>query len=144
MFEIAIECFQLRLFLRADRLGDRAARVEAASAGRVERAGDVAFKDDAIPFASRFGDRDGRHQRLGVGVLWVGKKLVAGCHFDDLAEVHHRHTVRDMLHDRQVVRHEEIGQPQFLLQVFQNIEHLRLNGHVKGGDRLVKDDELRV
>ena len=33
-------------------------------------------------------------------------------------------------------------QAQFVLQVFQQVDHLRLDGHVQGGDRLVGHDEL--
>ena len=46
--------------------------------------------------------------------------------------------------DVQIVRNEEIGQPQLVLQVLEEVDDLRLDGDVQGGDRLVADDELRV
>ena len=49
-----------------------------------------------------------------------------------------------MLDDRQIVRDEQIAQPQLILQVFEHVDHLRLNGNVQRADRLVADDELRV
>ena len=59
---------QRRLGL-AQRLRARAARVEVAAAGRVDRAGHVAFEHDALARHRRVGDRHRRQQRLGVGML---------------------------------------------------------------------------
>ena len=39
---------------------------------------------------------------------------------------------------------EEVGQAELLLQVFQQVDDLRLNRHVERRDRLVGDDEVRV
>ena len=70
-------------------------------------------------------------QRLGVRGL------------DDGAEIHHGDAVGDVLDHREVVRDENIGKPQPLLQVAQQIEDLRANGNVERGDRLVADDQFR-
>ena len=40
--------------------------------------------------------------------------------------------------------HEHIGQAHLLLQVHQQIQHLRLNGHVQSGNRLVAHDEFGI
>jgi hypothetical protein len=69
-------------------------------------------------------------------------KIIAVGEFHHLAEVHHRHTVRDMLDHAQVVRDEQIGETEFLLQVFQNIQHLRLDGHIQRRDRLIANNKL--
>ena len=45
--------------------------------------------------------------RLGGG----GGHLVDGSALDDPAQVHHRHLVREILDDRDVVRDEEVGEP---------------------------------
>jgi hypothetical protein len=42
------------------------------------------------------------------------------------------------------VRNEQIGEAKPILQVFQQIHHLRLNRHVQRGDGLVADDEDRL
>ena len=60
------------------------------------------------------------------------------------AQIHHRDPVADVLHHRQVVGDEQVGQPQPLLQVLQQVDHLRLHRHVERGDRLVADDQLRL
>ena len=39
--------------------------------------------------------------------------------FDDTPEIHHRHAMADMLHDREIVRDEQIRQPEVALQVHQ-------------------------
>ena len=39
---------------------------------------------------------------------------------------------------------EDVGELQFLLQVLEQIDDLGLNGHVKGADRLVAHDHLRI
>ena len=44
----------------------------------------------------------------------------------------------------EVVRDEQIGEPQRLLQIQQQVEDLRLHGDVERGNRLVGDDQRRV
>src|SRR5262249_20109622 len=60
------------------------------------------------------------------------------------AEIHHRYTVADVLHDREVVRNEQIGKPEALLEVLEQVDDLRLYGHVQGRDWLIAHDEVRV
>ena len=47
-----------------------------------------------------------------------------------------------MPHHRQVVGDEQVGQPQALLQVLEQVDHLGPDGDVKGRDRFVGDDEV--
>lgn len=49
-----------------------------------------------------------------------------------------------MTHHRQVVRDEDVGDPQLLLQLVEQVQHLRLHGEVQRGDRLVTDDHVGV
>ena len=70
--------------------------------------------------------------------------LVRGGELDHLAQVHDRDAVGDVAHHQQVVGDEEVGQAHLLLQLAKHVDDLRLNGHVKGGDGLVADDELGV
>ena len=74
----------------------------------------------------------------------VGVDLVAVGQLHDLAQVHDRHTVADVLDDPQVVRDEEVGQAELLLQVLQQVDDLRLDRDVERGHRLVGDDEARL
>ena len=52
--------------------------------------------------------------------------------------------VADVLDDGEVVGDEQVGQAELLLEVVEQVQHLALDRHVEGGDRLVADDELRV
>ena len=65
-------------------------------------------------------------------------------HLDDAAEIHHRDAVADVLDHREVVRDEQIRQLQFVLQIHQQVDDLRLDRDVERGDRLVADDQVRV
>src|SRR5260370_24241432 len=44
--------------------------------------------------------------------------------------------------DTQIMTDEDEREVEFSLQIPEKIEHLRLNGNVKGGDRLVGNDEV--
>ena len=64
--------------------------------------------------------------------------------FHDLAKIHHRDASADISHDVQVVGDEDVGQAEALTQLDEKIEDLRLHGSVKGGDRLVGNDNGRL
>src|SRR5215467_10850202 len=48
-------------------------------------------------------------ERLGVGVLRIPKDLLHCPHFNNLANVHHCHTIADMPNHTEVMCDEEIG-----------------------------------
>jgi len=60
-------------------------------------------------------------------MLRIAEQLRARAHLDDLAEIHHRNAVRDILDHRHVMADEEISDADFLLQVAQKVQHLRLD-----------------
>ena len=90
----------------------------------------------------RRGHRDRRHQRDRVRVPRRGVQLVPSRQLDDLAQVHDRHLVTDVPHHGQVVRDHHVRQAQLVLQVFEQVDHLGLDRHVQGRDRLVRHDQL--
>ena len=61
-----------------------------------------------------------------------------------LAQVHHRHHVRDVAHHRQVVGDEHVGQAQAVLQVLEQVDDTGLDRDVEGGNGLVQDDQRRL
>ncbi len=65
-------------------------------------------------------------------------------HLDDLAEVHDRDGVGDVLHHREVVRDEEVREPEPLLQVLEQVHDAGLDRHVERGDGLVEHQERGV
>ena len=61
---------------------------------------------------------------------------------DDLAEIHHRDAVGDVLDHGEIVRDEDVGELQPVLQVAQQVQDLRADRDVERGHRLVANDQL--
>ena len=64
--------------------------------------------------------------------------------FNQIAQIHHTDLVTDMAHHGQIVTDKQIGKAVFILQFFQNIDYLCLDGHIKCRNRLVTYNELRI
>ena len=73
-------------------------------------------------------------------ILKFNKRLKV---MDEMA-VHNCNTVGNMVNDQQIMRDKQIRHAQLVLQFLEHIYHLRLNGHIQCGYRLVTDDKLRV
>ena len=87
--------------------------------------------------------RHGVHQGLRVGVQRALEQGARGGQLDDLPGIHHGHAVGDVAHDAEVVRDEQDAHAQALLELAEQLEDLRLDGHVQRGGRLVGHEELR-
>ena len=96
----------------------RAARAEAAARRRRGRVRHVALQHAcARRLSRRVGHRNRREQRLRVRVARRGEQRALVGALDDAAEVHHRDARRDVLDDREIVRDEQVRQPEARLQV---------------------------
>ena len=73
-----------------------------------------------------------------------GEQRCGSRNLDDPAEIHDAHAVRDMAHGRQVVADEQIGQPEFVLQVPHQVQDLRLDRNIERRGRLVANQEFRI
>ncbi len=126
--------------------GPRAAGVEIAAHWRVGRAGNIPLQNNwlTLGLGHRIWDRDRREKSLRVGMLRVGVDVPNRPQFHDLPQIHDGNSITDMTHHAEVMRDEQIGQAEFILQVFQEVDHLGLDRHVKGRDRLIGNDEGRV
>ncbi len=122
----------------------RTTGTEYATGRRVHGGRQIPFQDLDGLAALHVRIRDGhcRHQRLGIGVQGVREDLLAGAEFHRVAQVHHQHPIRDVLHHGEVVGDEDEGEPHLLLQGFQQVHHLSLDGDIQRRDRLVTDDHL--
>ena len=120
------------------------AGMEAAARGRIERARHLALQDHAGALGLRLGHGDRRQQRAAIGMTGRGEQRLGVRGLDDGAEIHHRDAVGDVLDHREVVRDENIGKPEPLLQVPQQVEDLRTDRDVERRDRLVADDQFRL
>ena len=63
---------------------------------------------------------------------------------DQLSEVHDADPVAHVLDDAEVVGDEQVAQPELLLQVGEQVQHLGLDRHVERRDGLVGDHQLRL
>ena len=90
----------------------------------------------------RIRDRHGREQRVRVRMEWCRVEHLPRRRLHDVAEVHDRDAVRDLTNDREIMGDEQVGDPELLLEVLEQVEDLRLDRHVERGDRLVAHDQL--
>ena len=86
----------------------------------------------------------GGEQRLGIGVMGRREDLLDRALLHDLAEIHHRHPVGDVAHQRQVVADEHHGRAAVPLDVEQQGDDRRLHRDVERRDGLIRHDEFRA
>ena len=106
--------------------------------------GVVVGQRDAMLFHHGVGVGDGGQQTLGVRMNRVGENLLLRTGFHHVAQIHHRDAVGDVFDDVQIVRDEQVRQPHALLQIVQEVDHLRLNRHIQRGNALVGDNQPGV
>jgi hypothetical protein len=89
---------------------------------------------------TRIGQR--AQQRAGIRMLGIGEEVLRIGHLDDLAGVHQRHAMRHARDDSQVVRDQQQAQALLLLQLLEQVQHLRLDRDVQRGGGFVGDEEV--
>ena len=121
--------------------GEGAASSEPAALHVACHLADLSLEDDPLPLvlSSRVWYRDGGQECRRVRMRRPLVDLVGVALFDDLAEVHHSDPVADVSDDREIVGDEQVGNAQLVLQLGQQVDHLRLSGDVERTDRLVAD-----
>ena len=117
---------------------------KAAFIRQVDGAGDLAFQGDALPLVGKVGHGDGGKQGPGIGMDGVVEQFFRRGLFHDGAQVHDGDLVGEVVHHGEVMGDEDIGEVHLLLEGFQQVEDLGLDGYVQGGDRLVTYHEIRV
>ena len=123
-----------------------AARMKNTSTRRVHRAWDFAFDDFVSParFQRWIRNRHRFEECFGIRMQWIVEQFVCIRQFNHLAEIHHRDTVADMSDDAEIVRNEEIRQAELIAQILEQVDDLRLNRHIKSGNRLVADNKFGI
>ena len=128
----------VRLERRLDLGADPAARAGSASGSGSRTAGSIGLGTSPwsmIRCASRrAAARDRREQRLRVRVQRPREQVGRVGELDDLAEVHHGDAVGDVADDGEVVRDEEVGQPEVALQLDEQVQDLGLDRDVERRD----------
>ena len=132
---------QRRGFGTAARERQRAARVEAAAGGRIDRARHVALQHQLQTAAARVRHGCGGDQRLGIRVQRAREQRVAIA----ISTMRPRYITAtrcaDVLHHAEIVRDEQVGDAALVLQIAQQVQHLRLHRDVERRDRLVRHDQ---
>ena len=134
----------LRHLGAASVVGGGAARMEPATARWIDRRWRLAGDAGRGPVGPRIGDGYRVEEHLGVRVGRSSVEAVGCGDFAQTTEVHHRDTIRDVLHDREVMGDEDHGEPVGGLQILEQVEDLGLHADVEGGNRFVADDQCRV
>ncbi|MMZ65771.1 hypothetical protein D1872_282040 [compost metagenome] len=75
---------------------------------------------------------------------WISIQFFALGKLYNSAQIHNRHTVTNMLDHGQIMRDEQVGQSETILQILQQIDYLSLNGHIKRRDRFITNNELGI
>ena len=60
------------------------------------------------------------------------RRALAVGKLDDLAQIHHRHPIGDVLENAEAVGDEQVRRSELRLEVFEQVDHLRLYGDVQG------------
>ena len=92
----------------ASRLGIGTARMKGAARRWVDRARDIALQQLFLAFDPRIGHGDRGQQGLGVRMQRAREQRLLVGVFHDLAEIHDRYAVTDVLDDREIVRNEQV------------------------------------
>ncbi len=86
--------------------------------------------------------RDRGEKLARVGVLRRAQHRCRRAGFDHLARLHHRHAVRDLGDDAEIMGDEQHRHAGAALDIADQLEDLRLDGDVERGCRLVGDQHL--
>src|SRR6478672_2806884 len=131
-----------RIVARAALLDELAPCPEPAPGGDVEGRGDVTSDRGAPTTKQGIGARNRLEQPDRVGMLRRSEDLLCLRDLDDPTEIHDRDPVRDVAYDRELVRDEDHRETEAGHEIVEQVEDLRLNGHVERAHRLVRDQEL--
>src|SRR5882724_9068795 len=128
------------LFQRAPRPRHGTARMKVAprgQAGQIRR-----LARDGVEGLLTAELRHRAEQGFGIGVFWIREELPHGTVFDDLTSIHDCHFVAHLGDNTQIVGDENQGHTGFSLELFQQVQVLRLDGDIQVGGGLVGDDQF--
>ena len=116
--------------------------MELATLGRILGTGKLAFQSNGLGFVMRVCNRNCREKRLRVGMLCIGANILGGTCFYDVSKIHNRNVIGNVFYNGKVVGNEEIRHILFALKLFEKIDDLCLNGHVKSRNRFIANNQL--
>src|SRR5579863_962426 len=106
----------------------RAARMKRTSRRRIRRTRRLAAQRriGTRTFGGRIGNGYGGEKRAGIRVLGTRVKLLRRRELDHLAEIHDGHAIGDLPHHAEIMRDEEVGEREALLEILEEIDDLTL------------------
>ena len=129
----------------ADLLDEAAAVGEDAARQRSPQLRQVAGdRVEAVAVLAQPAARDAPQEPDGVGMARFGEDRLRFALLDQPAGVEDADALAHLADDGEVVADEEDARPELLAQGGDEVEHLRLDGRVQAGGRLVEDEERRV
>ena len=129
--------------LRADIFGKCTAGVETAARRRIDRIGRIAGDRRLVRAVVGIERGHRGKQRFRVGMPGLRPHRLDRSALDYFSEIHHDDAVADEADHVKVVRDKDISETEFLLQIDQQIEHLRLDRLIEGGNGFVENDQAR-
>ncbi len=96
------------------------------------------------PMASWRLPGNGAEQCLGVGVSWLIENRLYRAIFHHPAAIHHHHAINCFGDDAEIMGDHHQPHAEFRLQVFDQLQNLRLNGDVKSRCRFIGNQHLRT
>src|SRR5579864_2978782 len=136
------DLFDRRRLAEAALDAEGAARVELAALGQVDEVWRQALDGEQAMSPAGVDSRHRAEQRPGIGMLRAFEDLLGGSLLDDLARVHDEHALAQAGDDSEVVGDENDRRTGLLVEVAQQLEDLRLHGHVECGRGLVGDQQV--
>ena len=88
--------------------------------------------------------RNRAQQTDGVGVAGVLVKVFSLSDFYRFTRVHHQNVIGHTGDNTQVVSNHDSCRAGFILRFIHDLKHLRLNGDVKRGGRLIRNKHARI
>ena len=93
----------------------------------IDGIGNLSLKHNRFLSLTQIRNRNGRQQRLCIWMFRIPKQLFGRRPLDTLAQIHHGDLIGNMAYHQQVVGNKHISQTQFLLEIHQQVQNLRLN-----------------
>ena len=87
---------------------------------------------------------NGGDQRRRIRMLRPREHLFGTAFLNDLAAIHHNHAFAEIADDREIVGDKHQREVHLRRELAKELDDLRLDGNVEGGDALVGDDQFRV
>ena len=121
-----------------------ASGVKPASGRRIDGARNFALRNRVGPPVLGVRHRYGSQEGGRVGMNGILEYFLQGSHFNDLSQIHDSHSITDILARCQVMGNEKVGEVEFLLELYHQLQDHGPHRDVRHGNRFIGHHELGV